>query len=320
MRTLNTKLLKGLLNSNISIKDLEIFRNDFKSLDDKSFISKNWLLDPKKIPTLTRNKKNIIEFVEKYKNFIELLNNNEILAECTTGFDIDYHWEDIYKKVLIDTKDKINAINLINLLENKGYKDITFVEDNEFSKIFYEKVNKKYNKDEYEIEYYFSNGKKHYLSQYYSDHYPIIFENATIILIYKEGNFFSNENRVYLNTLNIDINTINFPKDTKEIITSINKNEIKKFNLMCSHLRNLEKEIESLNKNINTLEKLITINELKDLHKKDLEDTNNRLKKVEQLKEDTIIKYIKMGYTKELINKSLEYLKNAEWNASLHID
>lgn len=320
MTTINTKLLKGLLNSKVTIKELEKFREDFKALDDKSFIGKGWLLDTKQIPPLTKNKKNIIAFVEKYNEFIIILEKNEILSACTTGFDIDYHWEDIYKKALINIKDSSKAIKLIDTLESKGYKDISFVEENEFSKTFYEKINKKYNKDEYEIEYYFSNGKKQYLAQYYTDYYPIIFENANIVLIYKEGNFFSNENRVYLNTFNIDINTIKFPKNTKEILESINEKEIKKFNLMCENLRNLEKEKESLIKNIKTLEKLIEIKELKDFHKKILQDTREKIKELEKVKESIIENYISLGYKKDFLEKNLEHLKNAEWNASLHID
>ena len=236
-----------------------------------------------------------------------------------TGFDLRYHWEDTYKSAIIKAlnSDKNNICLLFEKLKENGFSVICFTESN-FSKIYYEKIRKKYDKEEYEIEYYESDGQKEYLAQYYGDDYPVIFKGAKIILKYMSGNLFHNTNEAYINSFDIDIESIPFKKDANDIIASVPFDEIKKFTKMCFNLRNIDKSLEQLEKDISELNKLFEYKDLKDIHWTQLEGLNQHVRYFNKIKEDTLNGYHKLGYEKERIEKSVKYLKDAEWRSGIH--
>lgn len=315
---IKTDLIKNILNTNISVEDIEKIKNEYEKLGE--YVSIECLKNTKKISAFNKNKNKIIAFVDANKNLIDKLFEYNILYDILFGYEIKYKWS-TYKLIINDAikvgKEKVNLI--IDTLNKNGFSKISFVE-NDFDKLYYEKVNKKFNSEEYEIDYYFSDGVKEYLAYYYSNIFPVKFKDAKIILNYKDGNLFYNNNEVFLKTFDIDIENLQIFNSQEKVLENICLNDIKKFTTMCQYIRSLEKTVSQLSTSINILEKLLENKDIEIISKVDLDCLKKQKEELNKTISNTYNKYYKLGYSKEKIDLSLEYLADAEWNASIDID
>jgi hypothetical protein len=320
MSEISLKLLEKLLDLEFNINKIEEFKNEYKEIKESINSNYNLLIQPNKISKLNKNRENILSFISKYENMITVFHEKDMLWEMTGGFDLNYHWEDIYKNILIEIKKikKENVLKLISFLKENGFNNIYY--DNNLNKKYYEKFNKKYNSEKYEIDYYISDGQKIYLAQYQADSFPIIFENAKIILEYRKNNWFSNGKTAYLSSFDIDLDKIKYIEDENEILINIPFEEIKKLTTICRQINSFDKQISSIEDIIEITKKLLDYKDLKELSSKQIKDLDILLKSTKEQREALLKTYIDLGYNKETISSSLKHFKNAEWNVSLHCD
>lgn len=320
MNSLDIKLVKKLLNVNIEVENIETFLENYKKVKNM-VLNYNWLVNIKDIPKLNKNRKDILMFIENNQEIIDEFASNDILYEMTAGFDISYHWEDLYKPVLLNIKEvgKEKVLSVIEQIENKNFKTIKF-SNKKFSSIHYDKAKKKYNKDEYELEYYYTDGNKKYLARYYRDSYPFVLENAKAIFIVKENNLINNENIAILNTFDINFDDIKIFDNIKDILNSIPTEKIDVFTNMCEYLINIEKTITLVEKNIKTIKNLVNVKEIKDFYINELEKLEKQLGELKHQREFAIETYEKYDYDKDFIDINLKYLYDMEWQSGIDID
>lgn len=315
MAEIKVKFLKAILDIGITIEEIESFKKDYEIVKG---IHTDYMLDTKKIPRFHKRKAEYISFVEKWKELIAKLEEHKILYDMT-GFDMQYHWEDTYKDAItcLLNSNKENTVLLFEKLKDNGFSVIHFTKDS-FNKVFDNKLRKKYDKEEYELEYYEADVEGKYLAKYYGEYYPVVFKDAKIILKYMNGNVFYNTNEVFLNTFDIDVEKVPFKKDDLEVVNSIPQDEIKKLTAMCEYILDLNKILEQLEKNAKKLKELVSYEDLKDVHWKQFNDIETHIKYFNKIKDDTLNSYYKLGYDKEIIEQSLEYIKSARWKSSIH--
>ena len=320
MYLINLTLVEKLLEVNYNIDELECFKKDFLEVKKITKLNYEWLLNPKKIPTLKKDKQIIIDFISKYKSMITTFQEKNLLWEMTDGFDLHYHWNDCYRNIILDIKKtgKQKVLKTIQFLKNNGYEKINYVVS--FYNRYYESFLLKHKEEKYEIEYYMSDGDKFYLAQYYLGSYPVIFKNAKIVLEYHSDSFLSNKKIAYLTTFDIDVDKIKCISNNKEILNNVPFDDIEKISKVCTQIRNLEKQISAIETAIVSTKKLC---DYQDLH----ESVSEQLKKLDdilivskKMLDDFMTEYSNLEYGEETIKLSLEYLKQAEYEAAIDID
>ena len=316
-RHLKIESIEKILNMKLGYETIKDFRDNYEPIRHDTDIA--YLLCPKKIPKFNKRKNEIKEFAEKYQDIINQLQESDMLYDLCNGIEFGMYWPEysiILKKLFNSDKDKI--FKLLEKLKEYNCSEIEFV-NSDFSNIFYEEFHKD-RKDQYEIEYMFSDGEKTYLAQYYSDTYPVIFKNAHIIFVFKNGKSFYNRNRIYINSFDIDVDNIDFVNSEEEILERVDFNEIKKYSKMCNYIRYLIKQEEAVKYTISSLQKLLDNKELSKMTKSQLDTLNKQKEELQILRENIINKYIELNYDKTTIDISLKYLQEAEWNSSIDID
>ena len=148
----------------------------------------------------------------------------------------------------------------------------------------------------------------------------MIFENSKIILIFKENNSLNNVNIVYLSSFDIDLENIDFYDDVDKILKELPVDKIDDFSTMCEYLRNIDKNINLLHLNKDILEKDVKNNDLSSFYKKEYDKLNKQLDDLNSQRDDILKEYEKLGYPRDFVEFNLKYLKQMEWESSIHWD
>lgn len=320
MNSVSIQFIKKIVDLNLSVEEIEKFFEEYSHI--RSYIYDYSILENrKKISKLNKNRKNIIDFIDNHQDIINKFIRCDVLYEMTNGFDVKFYWKETYKALFEDILkvDKEKIFEVITELELKGFKKIYFHNKNFFTDINNEKIKKKYNSDEYDIKYYCTDGQKKYLAQYYKDDYPVLIENAKIVYVIKSSYFLNILSKeVHLKTFDVDINSVSIIDDVNKILDSIPFEKINIFTDICEYVRKMNKTMYSMELNKKPLLNLLKHQSNRDFYILELKDMEEEISKFEKKKELVMDKYISLGYDKLLINKSIDYLNNMEWNS--HID
>ena len=321
MNDINIVLIKKLLSIPTPIEDIIAFLEEFQ--EKKEYIHNiNWLMETKNIPKKMKNIEEIKAFINKHRELIKTLNENEVLYDITFSWSFK-HYYPVYKDILKDIQStgKEKVFQVINKLEEKGFKSFIFA-PLQMETIYYDKIKKSYGKETYEIEYHFSNGKKYFLGNIFpnEDAFPLFFKDATIILVYYKNTYSFWKNTVYFSTFNVDLDEINFDLEDEDIILQEEIEKTRQFSKMCRFILSIDKIIDSLRDSIKEIEELLKYEEICDIYERELCITKKRLEEYKKQKENVIHKYVALGYNEDIINKSLKHMKKQEYENSLDID
>lgn len=302
MVSLNLDLIEKLLELEYDVEKIEEFKTEYK-LIDKDISNYKQLLYPNKICKLNKKRQDILNFIDKYNDMINVFNEKNLLYAMTDGFDLNYHWKDAYKNILIDLKSvkKEKVLSVIKFFKDNNFRNIEYKKD--LHKKYYEKCYKRYD-EKYEIDYYITDGNKTYLANNY-DSYPVIIENAKFIIQYKKNNWFYNGKVIYISTFDIDLDKIKLINNDEEIILNFPFDYVKKLSKICSQIRAFDEQIKQIETTIMLTKELLNFEDLKELSLKQIEDLKTILESTKENREALIEKYASLEYDKKTILMSL---------------